>query len=116
MQNAAVMGLENDPNKHDGQQSDSEDDRISARFGNAVGFGLDGGVASKRITRIALLGDTIEKEAPMSILVLLIVLILVFGVGGGVYNKGAYRNYGYGGGGLLLIILIILLVSGYVHV
>jgi hypothetical protein len=48
----------------------------------------------------------------MSILVLLIVLILVFGVGGGVYNKGAYRNYGYGGGGLLLIILIILLVSG----
>jgi hypothetical protein len=57
-----------------------------------------------------------SKEAPMSILVLLIVLILVFGVGGGVYNKGAYRNYGYGGGGLLLIILIILLVSGYVHV
>ena len=90
MQNAAVMGLENDPNKHDGQQSDSEDDRISARFGNAVGFGLDGGVASKRITRIALLGDTIAKEAPMSILVLLIVLILVFAVGGGVYNKGAY--------------------------
>src|ERR1035438_97145 len=27
--------------EHDGQQSDSEDDRISARFGNAVGFGLD---------------------------------------------------------------------------
>jgi hypothetical protein len=52
----------------------------------------------------------------MSILVLLIVLIPVFGVGGGVYNKGAYRSYGYGGGGLLLIILIILLVSGYVHV
>ena len=52
----------------------------------------------------------------MSILVLLIVLILVFGVVGGVYNKGAYRNYGYGGGGLLLIILIILLVSGYVRV
>jgi hypothetical protein len=42
------------------------------------------------------------------------VLILVFG--GGVYNKGAYRNYGYGGGGLLLIILVILLVTGYVHV
>jgi hypothetical protein len=58
------------------------------------------GLHQNGFTRITLLGDTIEKEAPMSILVLLIVLILVFGVGGGVYNKGVYRNYGYGGGGV----------------
>jgi len=91
---------------------------IASARGSAMrsASGSMAGLHQNGFTRITLLGDTIEKEAPMSILVLLIVLILVFGVGGGVYNKGVYRNYGYGGAGLLLIILIILLVSGYVHV
>jgi hypothetical protein len=49
-------------------------------------------------------------------LLFLIVLILFFGVGGGVYNGGAYRGYGFGFGGILLIVLLVLLLGGaYSH-
>jgi len=45
-------------------------------------------------------------------LILLIVLILLFGVGGNFYNGGAYRTGGFGLGGILIVILIILLLTG----
>ena len=43
------------------------------------------------------------------LIVLLIILVFVFGVGGRFYNGGVYANYGYGGGGLLLLLLILFL-------
>lgn len=45
-------------------------------------------------------------------IILIIVLILLFGLGGNFYNDGAYRTGGFGLGGILLIVLIILLVTG----
>ena len=45
-------------------------------------------------------------------LLLLIVLILLFGLGGNFFNGGAWREPGFGLGGLLLIVLIVLLVTG----
>jgi hypothetical protein len=44
-------------------------------------------------------------------LILLIVLILVFGLGGNFYNEGAYRGPGIGIGTILLIILIYMLLT-----
>jgi hypothetical protein len=45
-------------------------------------------------------------------LILLIVLILIFGLGGNFYNGGIYRTGGFGLGGIVLVILIILLLTG----
>ena len=45
-------------------------------------------------------------------LILLIILILLFGLGGNFFNGGAWRGPGIGIGGLLLIVLIVLLVTG----
>jgi hypothetical protein len=44
-------------------------------------------------------------------LILLIVLILVFGLGGNFYNEGAYRGPGIGIGTILLIVLIYMLLT-----
>lgn len=43
-------------------------------------------------------------------LILLIVLILIFGLGGNFYNGGSYRGPGFGIGGILLVVLILLLL------
>lgn len=43
-------------------------------------------------------------------LILLIVLILIFGLGGHFYNDGAYRGPGIGISGLLLIVLVLMLL------
>jgi hypothetical protein len=45
-------------------------------------------------------------------LFLLLVLILLFGLGGHYYNEGAYRGPGIGIGTILLIVLLYLLLSG----
>jgi hypothetical protein len=45
-------------------------------------------------------------------LFVLIILILLFGLGGNFYNGGAYRGPGFGLGGLLLIVLVVLLLTG----
>lgn len=52
----------------------------------------------------------------MTLLVVILLLVLVFGVGGGTYNGGAYRNYGYGGAGFLVVLLVILWALGIIHV
>jgi hypothetical protein len=46
-------------------------------------------------------------------LILLVVLILVFGLGGNFYGGGQYRGYGFGLGGVLLILLLVLLLGGF---
>ena len=45
-------------------------------------------------------------------LILLIVLILIFGLGGNFYGGGAYRYPGFGLGGVLLVVLLLLLFMG----
>jgi hypothetical protein len=44
-------------------------------------------------------------------LLILIILILFFGIGGHFYNDGAYRGPGFGIGGILLIVLILFLLG-----
>ncbi len=46
-------------------------------------------------------------------IILIIVLILVFGLGGNFYGEGQYRNGGFGIGGLLIIFLLIWLFLGH---
>jgi len=41
-------------------------------------------------------------------LFLLIVLILIFGLGGHFYDNGAYRGQGFSLGGILVVVLIVL--------
>jgi hypothetical protein len=48
----------------------------------------------------------------MSLLVILIVLILVFGVGGNFYGGGTYRNGGFGLAGLVLVVLLVMFFTG----
>ena len=43
-------------------------------------------------------------------LILLVVLILIFGLGGHFYNDGAYRGPGIGIGAVLLIVLVLVLL------
>ena len=45
-------------------------------------------------------------------LLLLIVLILLFGLGGNYYNGGAYRSHGFGLAGLVILALVVLLLMG----
>ena len=44
-------------------------------------------------------------------LLLIVILILVFGLGGNWYNDGAYRTHGFGIGGILLVILLVLFLT-----
>jgi Protein of unknown function (DUF3309) len=46
------------------------------------------------------------------LLLVLIVLILIFGLGGNFYNGGAWRGPGFGLGGLVLVVLVVLLLMG----
>jgi hypothetical protein len=43
-------------------------------------------------------------------------LVILFGGGGHVYNRGAYRTGGFGIAGVLVVLLVILLLSGVLHV
>ena len=51
----------------------------------------------------------------MSLLLIIIGLVVLFGFGGGYYNGGAYRSYGYGTSGVLVVLLVVLLLTGTVH-
>jgi hypothetical protein len=45
---------------------------------------------------------------PVSLILLLVILALVFGGRGGWYGAGFQPAYGYGGGGILLVILLLI--------
>lgn len=49
-------------------------------------------------------------------ILILLVLLILFGFGGGIfYNDGAYRGPGIGLGGFVLIILLVWLLFGPAH-
>jgi len=52
----------------------------------------------------------------MTLLIIIVVLILIFGVGGTTYGNGQYRSAGFGLGGVLVVLLILLLLTGNLHV
>lgn len=52
------------------------------------------------------------------LLALLVILALVFLLGGGVAHRTGNQPYGYGGigvGGIVLLILVVLLLTGSLH-
>lgn len=46
------------------------------------------------------------------ILIVLVLLLLAFPLGGNYYGGGVYRPYGFGLGGIVLILLVVLLLTG----
>jgi hypothetical protein len=56
-----------------------------------------------------------KSPTKMSLLVILIILILVFGVGGNFYGGGTYRNGGFGLAGLVLVVLLIMFFTGSIR-
>jgi hypothetical protein len=51
----------------------------------------------------------------MTLLIIIVFLILLFGSGGHYYNRGSYRTGGFGIAGILIVVLLILWLNGSLH-